>query len=90
VSILHSLELTGPIGSILAQTQYYMLDRATARLFSLATNLTEPFVVSVPPAALVAWYDRYWPKAAIIGIRLARQLSGDKLPSAAIVHDGRR
>jgi hypothetical protein len=59
VSILHSLELTGPIGSILAQTQYYMLDRATARLFSLATNLTEPFVVSVPPAALVAWCNRF-------------------------------
>jgi hypothetical protein len=30
------------------------------------------------------------PKAAIIGIRLERQLSEDKLPSAAIVHDGRR
>jgi hypothetical protein len=39
--------LTGLIGSILIQTQYYMLDKATARLFSLATNLTEVFVVSV-------------------------------------------
>jgi hypothetical protein len=33
---------------------------------------------------------RFWPKAAIIGIRLERQLSGDKLPSVEIVHDGRR
>jgi len=33
-------------------------------------------------------YVACWPKAAIIGIRLERQLSGDKLPSAAIVHDG--
>jgi MotA/TolQ/ExbB proton channel family protein len=39
--------LTGLIGSILVQTQYYMLDKATARLFALATNLTEVFVVSV-------------------------------------------
>jgi hypothetical protein len=37
------------------------------------------------------WIEgRSWPKAAIIGIRLERQLSEDKLPSAAIVHDGRR
>jgi hypothetical protein len=39
--------LTGLIGSILVQTQYYMLDKATAKLFALATNLTEVFVVSV-------------------------------------------
>ena len=39
--------LTGLIGSILVQTQYYMLDKATAQLFGLATNLTEVFVVSV-------------------------------------------
>jgi hypothetical protein len=39
--------LTGLIGSILVQTQYYMLDEATAKLFSLATDLTEVFVVSV-------------------------------------------
>jgi MotA/TolQ/ExbB proton channel family len=39
--------LTGLIGSILVQTQYYMLDNATAKLFALATDLTEVFVVSV-------------------------------------------
>ena len=39
--------LTGLIGSILVQTQYYMLDKATKRLFGVATNLTEVFVVSV-------------------------------------------
>src|SRR5579871_6375238 len=39
--------LTGLIGSILVQTQYYMLDAATARLFALATDLSEVFVVSV-------------------------------------------
>jgi len=39
--------LTGLIGSILVQTQYYMLDKATQRLFALATNLTEVFVVAV-------------------------------------------
>jgi hypothetical protein len=39
--------LTGLIGSILLQTQYYMLDTATAKLFALATDLTEVFVVSV-------------------------------------------
>ena len=46
--------LTGLIGSVLVQTQYYMLDEATAKLFGLATDLTEVFVVSVlerePPA----------------------------------------
>jgi hypothetical protein len=31
-----------------------------------------------------------WPKAAIIGIRLERQLSGDKLPSLGTARDGRR
>ena len=35
------------IGSILVQTQYYMLDAASAKLFALATDLTEVFVVSV-------------------------------------------
>ena len=39
--------LTGLIGSILVQTQYYMLDAATAKLFALATDLSEVFVVSV-------------------------------------------
>jgi hypothetical protein len=39
--------LTGLIGSILVQTQYYLLDEATAKLFGLATDLTEVFVVSV-------------------------------------------
>lgn len=38
--------LTGLIGSILIQTQYYMLDEATQKLFALATDLTEVFVVS--------------------------------------------
>ena len=50
--------LSGLIGSILLQTQYYMLDEATAKLFGLATDLTEVFVVSVlereRPAALHA------------------------------------
>jgi len=39
--------LTGLIGSILVQTQYYLLDEATAKLFALATDITEVFVVSV-------------------------------------------
>ncbi|HWG05790.1 MAG TPA: MotA/TolQ/ExbB proton channel family protein [Beijerinckiaceae bacterium] len=39
--------LTGLIGSILIKTQYYMLDQATAKLFAIATDLTEVFVVSV-------------------------------------------
>jgi hypothetical protein len=38
--------LSGLVGSILVQTQYYMLDEATAKLFALATDLTEVFVVS--------------------------------------------
>jgi MotA/TolQ/ExbB proton channel family len=39
--------LTGLIGSVLLQMQYYLLDEATAKLFGLATDLTEVFVVSV-------------------------------------------
>jgi len=39
--------LTGLIGSILIKIQYYMLDDATARLFAMATDVTEVFVVSV-------------------------------------------
>jgi MotA/TolQ/ExbB proton channel family len=39
--------LSGLIGSILLQTQYYMLDESTAKLFALATDVTEVFVVSV-------------------------------------------
>jgi hypothetical protein len=39
--------LTGLIGSILVQTQYYMLDGATQQVFALATDLTEVFVVSI-------------------------------------------
>jgi hypothetical protein len=39
--------LTGLIGSILVQTQYYMLDGATQTVFALATDLTEVFVVSI-------------------------------------------
>ena len=32
---------------------------------------------------------RYWPKAAVTANWPERQLSGDKLPSMAIEHDGR-
>ena len=39
--------LSGLIGSLLIKCQYYLLDEATAKLFSLATDLTEVFVVSV-------------------------------------------
>ena len=39
--------LSGLVGSVLVQTQYYLLDEATAKLFALATDLTEVFVVSV-------------------------------------------
>jgi hypothetical protein len=39
--------LSGLIGSVLVQTQYYMLEGATQKLFALATDLTEVFVVSV-------------------------------------------
>ena len=38
--------LSGLIGSILIKIQYYMLDDATAKLFSFATDLTEVYVVS--------------------------------------------
>ena len=39
--------LTGLIGSILVQTQYYMLDKATQRVFSDAVTLTETQVTPV-------------------------------------------
>ena len=39
--------LSGLVGSILVQAQYYLLDEATQKLFGLATDLTEVFVVSV-------------------------------------------
>ena len=39
--------LSGLIGSILLQTQYYLLDESTQKLFALATDTTEVFVVSV-------------------------------------------
>ncbi len=39
--------LSGLVGSILVKIQYNMLDSATAKLFSLATSITEVFVVSV-------------------------------------------
>jgi len=39
--------LTGLVGSVLLQMQYYLLDEATARVFGVATDLTEVFVVSV-------------------------------------------
>jgi hypothetical protein len=39
--------LSGLVGSVLLQTQYYLLDQATAKVFALATDLTEVFVVSV-------------------------------------------
>jgi hypothetical protein len=39
--------LTGLIGSVLLQAQYFLLDEATARVFALATDMTEVFVVSV-------------------------------------------
>ena len=39
--------LTGLIGSVLVQAQYFLLDEATAKVFALATDTTEVFVVSV-------------------------------------------
>ena len=39
--------LSGLIGSVLLQAQYYLLDEATGKVFALATDLTEVFVVSV-------------------------------------------
>ena len=47
IESVHVVAISLVIGSILVQTQYYMLDKATQRLFGLATNLTEVFVVSV-------------------------------------------
>jgi len=37
--------LTGLIGSIMVKIQYHMLDGATARLFALATDITEVHVI---------------------------------------------
>jgi hypothetical protein len=37
--------LAGLVGSILLKIQYYMLDAATARVFSHAVRLTETHVV---------------------------------------------
>jgi len=65
--------LSGLIGSILLQTQYYMLDGATAKLFGLATDLTEVFVVSVlerAPAAASAGEGE--PRLASLELRRAR------------------
>jgi hypothetical protein len=39
--------LTGLIGSVLLQAQYFLLDEATAKVFALATDTTEVFVVSI-------------------------------------------
>ena len=39
--------LTGLIGSVLVQAQYFLLDESTAKVFALATDTTEVFVVSV-------------------------------------------
>jgi len=39
--------LAGLVGSILLKVQYYVLDSATARLFTFAVDLTEVHVVSV-------------------------------------------
>jgi len=39
--------LTGLIGAILLQTQYYLLDESTSKVFAVATDVTEVFVVSV-------------------------------------------
>src|SRR5262249_4195342 len=39
--------LTRLIGSVLLSMQYYLLDNATAKVFGIATDLTEVFVVSV-------------------------------------------
>jgi hypothetical protein len=46
--------LTGLVGSILLRIQYYMLDTATARVFSEAVTLTETRVVP----ALERLHDR--------------------------------
>ena len=34
-------------GSVLLQAQYFLLDEATAKVFALATDTTEVFVVSI-------------------------------------------
>ena len=47
VDVTEGVGKTGLVGSILIKIQYYMLDEATAKLFALATDLTEVFVVSV-------------------------------------------
>jgi biopolymer transport protein ExbB/TolQ len=39
--------LSGLIGAVLLQTQYFLLDQSTSKVFALATDLTEVFVVSV-------------------------------------------
>ena len=46
--------LAGLVGSILLRIQYYMLDAATAKVFSQAVSLTETRVVP----ALERFYDR--------------------------------
>ncbi len=61
--------LTGLIGSMLVQTQYYMLDEATAKVFGLATDLTEVFVVSVLEQEPIASLN---PVAPEDGLRPAR------------------
>jgi len=45
---------------------------------------------SVPGSARMCLDVWYWPESAVTSIRRARKLSGEKLPSAAIMHDGRR
>ncbi len=75
--------LTGLIGSILVQTQYYMLDEATAKVFGLATDLTEVFVVSVleqEPAALL--HSSYALRATEDQSTLRSPLEGEGVPSA--------
>jgi hypothetical protein len=58
--------------------------------------MSEDFLAAVSPKSRPKFYfEKERPSfhtawTAIISIRLERQLSGDKLPSAAIVHDGRR
>ena len=67
--------LSGLIGSILLQTQYYMLDESTAKLFGLATDLTEVFVVSVlerdRPASLDSQAAEDGPRPAMVELRRA-------------------
>ncbi len=49
-----------------------------------------PVAGHTAPEFIAAARGRFWPKAAIIGIRQARQLLGDKLPTVAMEHDGWR